>query len=180
MLAKPGFIPAAGVLSGRNGNVARMFLESLWRAVVDEATSAAGGKHSGGKLTELRDALRDAFGRSPSRPLYVQTLQGFAIVDRGSWVKPADLAAAATASGSLQAGALQVCESLHWASCHKESTRLLVDAMLHAHRQQPVEVVDEYIRIVILRWHAEETSCVSGFSLDQGLPHGYALTRPVL
>ncbi len=114
MLAEPASIPAAGVLSGRNGNVARMFLESLWRAVVDEATSAASGKHSGGQLMELRDALRDAFGRSPSRPLYMQTLQGFAIVDRGSWVKPAHLAAAATASGSLQAGALQVFESRHW------------------------------------------------------------------
>ena len=91
--------------------MARMFLESLWRAVVDEASSAAGGKHDGGGLAELRDALGDAFGRSPSRPLYVQTLQGFAIVDRGSWVPHAALAAAATASGSLQAGALQVCKS---------------------------------------------------------------------
>jgi hypothetical protein len=99
---------AAGVLAGRNGNVARMFLESLWRAFADDAANANDVKRSAGSLAELRDALGDAFSRGPTRPLYVQILQGFAIVDRGSWVPPDALVVAATASGSLQAGALQV------------------------------------------------------------------------
>ena len=98
---------AAGVLAGRNGNVARLFLESLWRAVVDDAASTTDVQH-GGSLAELRDALSDAFSRGPTRPLYVQTLQGFAIVDRGSWVPSDALVVAATASGSLLGGALQV------------------------------------------------------------------------
>ena len=85
-----------------------MLLESLWRAVVADAAGEANGRHGGGQLAELRDALADAFDGGPSRPLYVQTLQSFAVVDRGSWVSPAALAAAATASGSMQAGALQV------------------------------------------------------------------------
>ena len=99
---------ATGVLSGRNSGVARMFLESLWRALIDDAATAPDKKHSGGRLADLRDALSDAFSRGPTRPLYVQTLQGFAIVDRGSWVPPDALVVAATASGSLQSGALQV------------------------------------------------------------------------
>ena len=118
-----------------------MFLESLWRAVVDEATSAAMGKHSGGQLAELREALSDAFKSRPARPLYVQTLQGFAIVDRGSWVKPTDLAAAATASGSLQAGALQVCEAVIGTLYYKICTLsgcTGVQASFRAHREQPL------------------------------------------
>ena len=59
-------------------------------------------------LTSLRSSLRDAFERAPVHPQYVQSLQSFAIADRGSYVPSPVVAATALASGCLEAGALQV------------------------------------------------------------------------
>lgn len=100
------------MLAAREAGVARLWLESLWQAVVDphpaQRGAAAAPPPPAAVLRGLRGALRDAFGRRPAHRRYVQSLQGFAIADRGSYVPSADAAAAAAASGSLQAGVLQV------------------------------------------------------------------------
>ena len=100
-----------GVLAARDGDIARLWLEALWRSVVDPQPAKAGEPRvppPDSVLTGLRGALVDAFERGPTQRQYVQSLQGFSIADRGGYVPSAAISAAAVSSGSLQAGVLQV------------------------------------------------------------------------
>jgi hypothetical protein len=74
-------------------------VQALFKAVRATAPQAIPG---------LRKALAVAFERQPRAGPYVRALQRLAIEDRGCCIYPAEAAAAAHASGSLQAGALQV------------------------------------------------------------------------
>lgn len=76
------------------------------------AASEAGSRSSSGpsaaSLAELRSALSDCFSSGPRHRSFVACLQGLALADRGSSLPPKPASEAAIASGSLQAGALQV------------------------------------------------------------------------
>lgn len=63
-------------------------------------------------LHGVRAALHAAFSSSPQHPAYVSTLQGMAAVDRGIWIEPMAVAAAAHASGGLQAAVAQLEEQM--------------------------------------------------------------------
>ena len=92
----------AGVMTARNSALAGQLLQALYSAALD----AAGPDMQ----ARLRTALAACFERAPSEPAYVAALQRIALADRGaagSVAIPA-VAAAAKASGGLQAGVLQV------------------------------------------------------------------------
>ena len=89
-------------MTARNSALAGQLLQALYGAALD----AVGP----GMQARLRSALAACFERSPCDPSYVAALQRIALADRGaagSVAIPA-AAAAAKASGGLQAGVLQV------------------------------------------------------------------------
>ena len=99
------------MLAAREGDIARLWLEALWRSVVDPQPFKSGAVSNpppAAVLSGLRGALQDAFERGPAQRQYVQSLQGFAIADRGGYVPSVAILAGALCSGSLQAGVLQV------------------------------------------------------------------------
>lgn len=79
---------------------AQLTVQALFKAVKRAVPQAVAG---------LRNALAVAFERGPRAGPYVGALQRLAIEDRGGAIAAAQAAEAARASGSLQAGALQVC-----------------------------------------------------------------------
>ena len=89
----------AGVLASRDSLAAQLTVQALFKAVRTAAPGAVPG---------LRKALALAFERKPRSAAYVGALQRLAIEDRGGTVDAGIVAEAATASGSLQAGALAV------------------------------------------------------------------------
>ena len=86
------------MLASRDSLAAQLTVQALFKAVRTAAPGAVPG---------LRKALALAFERTPRSAAYVGALQRLAIEDRGGSVDAATVAKAATASGSLQAGALQ-------------------------------------------------------------------------
>ena len=109
-------------MTARNGALAGQLLQELYSAALD----AAGPDMQ----ARLRTALAACFERGPSEPAYVAALQRIALADRGaagSVAIPA-AAAAAKASGGLQAGVLQVGHSflnplrapLAFSACNRE------------------------------------------------------------
>jgi hypothetical protein len=78
---------------------AQLTVQALFKAVRAAQPQAIPG---------FRGALALAFERRPRAGPYVGALQRLAIEDRGGSVEAARVAEAASASGSLQAGALQV------------------------------------------------------------------------
>ena len=105
----------AGVMASRDANIACTAVEAIWCSVCHAASDTT-------KPTELmeglRGAVRQCFEQRPRHAGYVRCLQSFALADRGGSVDVGHAAQAAQASGSLQAGALQVtlC-TLHSALC---------------------------------------------------------------
>lgn len=99
-------MPYAGVLASRDVNIAQATVEAMWRCVCH---SAAEDNSKGSQVLDgLRSALRQCFEQQPRHSGYVRSLQSFALADRGGSVSVTRAAEAAQASGSLQAGALQV------------------------------------------------------------------------
>jgi len=90
------------VAASTNSALAGQLLQALFKA----AMGAAGAD----MRARLRGALAACFERGPSNAGYVAALQRLALADRGgaSTVAVPAAAAAAKASGGLQAGALQV------------------------------------------------------------------------
>ena len=80
------------------------------RAAASPATSASTGSSAAADegLPAVRAALGAAFERAPKQAPYVRTLQLLALEDGAAGTEPKKAAEAARASGSLQAGALQV------------------------------------------------------------------------
>jgi hypothetical protein len=70
--------------------------------------ASGGGGGSGTALQALRSALAGAFAARLSRPGFAHTLQALAAHVPGLLLPPGDVEAAAAASGSYQAGALQL------------------------------------------------------------------------
>lgn len=87
------------MLASRDSLAAQLTVQALFKAARTFAAPAIPG---------LRKALALAFERTPRSSVYVGALQRMAIEDKGGTVDAASVAEAATASGSLQAGALQV------------------------------------------------------------------------
>lgn len=97
--AEPNLFVNAGVLASRDSLAAQLTVQALFKSVRSAAPGAVPG---------LRAALAAAFERRPRAAPYVGALQRLAIEDRGGAVAAEAAAGAASASGSLQAGALQV------------------------------------------------------------------------
>lgn len=92
-------------MASRDANIACTAVEAIWCSVCHAASDTT-------KPTELmeglRGAVRQCFEQRPTHAGYVRCLQRFALADRGGSVDVGHAAQAAQASGSLQAGALQV------------------------------------------------------------------------
>ena len=98
----------AGVMASRDANIAQITVEAVWRSVCQTAADHKGGT----PLDPLRSALSQCFEQQPRQAGYVQCLQSLALADRGGCVSVKLAAAAAQASGRLQAGALQIEEQM--------------------------------------------------------------------
>ena len=96
----------AGVLASLDEQAAQLAVQALFRLARDEG--AKFGNTAAGDGDGIRDALAAAFERGPEQAPYVGALQRLALEDAGSAVEASKAAEAARASGSLQAGALQV------------------------------------------------------------------------
>ena len=96
----------AGVMASLDTQAAQLVVQSLYRLAQDDARSG----HAKGAVTAgMREALAAAFERGPKRASYVGALQRLALEGgSGGGVDAQRAAEAARASGSLQAGALQV------------------------------------------------------------------------
>ncbi|KAK9826371.1 hypothetical protein WJX81_003941, partial [Elliptochloris bilobata] len=105
-LSPASFFDPLGITTSRNSALAAQLLQALYTAALDVA--------SADQQARLRAALAACFERGPSNPGYVAALQRLALADRGAAgiVTIPAAAAAAVASGGLQAGVLQVEEAL--------------------------------------------------------------------
>lgn len=120
------------MLAGQDTHAAQLAVQSLFRTLRAAATPAAAGASTGSPssaadegLPAVRAALGAAFGRAPKQAPYVRALQLLALEDGGAaGTDPRSAAEAARASGSLQAGALQVG----------------VAAVMHTAMQQPLQL----------------------------------------
>lgn len=91
--------PLAGLTDG-DGQFAIATLACFTSAAVAAASEAG--------LRALHAALREAFAARPGKPGYAHALQAVAARVPGVELAPGDVVAAAAASGSFQAGALQL------------------------------------------------------------------------
>jgi hypothetical protein len=98
-------LPHAGVLASLDDQAAQLAVQALFRLARDEGAKSGTASAAGNNIS---DALAAAFERGPKQAPYVGALQRLALEDAGSAVDAAQAAEAARASGSLQAGALQV------------------------------------------------------------------------
>ena len=107
--------PLAGLVDG-DAQAATATLACLTSAAVAAAAPAGGaaadGSSSGATLLALHSALAGAFAARLGRPGFARTLQALAAHVPGLLLPPGDVVAAAAASGSYQAGALQLEEQL--------------------------------------------------------------------
>ncbi|KAK9829312.1 hypothetical protein WJX72_005143 [[Myrmecia] bisecta] len=110
------FLAPLGVLARREGSIAGLTVQSFMRNIFDTAKAAAQKADPNGvTLADLRAALVACFERGPRAASYVATLQAMALADRGVVIPADKAAAAALASGSLHAGALQMEEQILFA-----------------------------------------------------------------